>query len=201
LYGLSITVLSPDSKRLLISKKKWQEAETNTTISSVINDYCYPIHALLQQPPIEDVDPWNGGSIAFILERGSKRILFLADSYPSVVTASLKKLGYTNRNKLNVDFIKLSHHGSKRNFHPGLLEIVDCSRFIILANGITHSLPNKWTLAQIIGSPDRSDQIIHFYFNDDTPQLRSIFENDNDLQQYRFECHYNSNSHLTIELE
>lgn len=198
--GLTITVLSPDAESLKASKREWQEVEMRTQVSTSINDYSEPIETLLKQTFVEDADPWNGGSIAFVLSKGPKRILFLADSHPSVVIASLKRLGYTRNKKLAVDYVKLSHHGSKRNFNPELLEIVDCSNFIILANGVTHSLPNKWTLAQIIGSAHRSSRTIQFYFNDDTPQLRSIFAQESDIEKYRFSCHYNNDSHLTIQL-
>lgn len=199
-HGLMLTILSPDEERLTKSKLAWKESEAENLVASGLNDYNEPIGSLLEQPYKEDTDVWNGGSIAFLLESNDRRILFLADSFPSVTIGALKKMGYSPSNRLHVDYIKLSHHGSKKNFDPELLEIIDCTRFIILANGITHSLPNKWTLAQIIGSPFRTKKRIEFYFNDDTEPLKSIFVVDENRDLYNFECFYNNGPFLTIEL-
>ena len=199
-HGLRLTILSPNEERLTKSKMAWKESESEKLIASSLNDYNEPIHSLLKQHYKEDSDVWNGGSIAFLLECNNKRILFLADSFPSEVIQALKKKGYSSINRLPVDYIKLSHHGSKRNFDPKLLEIIDCSRFIILANGITHSLPSKWTLAQIIGSPSRTGNKIEFLFNDDTEALKGIFTVDKNKELYNFECSYSNLSFLTVEL-
>jgi len=199
-YGLHLTVLSPDEDSLNKSKLEWKEVESEKLIASGFNDYGECIDALLKQPHNEDTNVWNGGSIAILLERNNRRILFLADSFPSVTIRALKKMGYSSTNRLHVDYIKLSHHGGKRNFNPKLLEIVNCSKFIILANGITHSLPNKWTLAQILGNPFRSGEKIEFYFNDNTEALKQLFAVDKNKDLYNFECIYSNSEFLAIEL-
>ncbi|KAA5542948.1 ComEC/Rec2 family competence protein [Adhaeribacter rhizoryzae] len=199
-HNLKFTILSPDLDRLTNSKIAWQEKESDKLLGAGLSDYNNTIESLLKLPYEEDTDVWNGGSIAFLLEQNEKKILFLADSFPSVIIDALRQIGYSDTNKLHVDYIKLSHHGSKRNFNPALLEIVNCSRFIILANGVSHNLPNKWTLAQIITNPNRSNDKIEFYFNDDNDSLRSIFEVDNDKEQYNFTCYYNSSPYLLIDL-
>lgn len=198
-HGLRLTILSPDEESYLKSMSAWKEVESEKMIALAINDYKEPIESLLNQPFIEDTDVWNGGSIAFLLEYNHQKILFLADSFPSVIIKSLRKMGYTSANRLKVDYIKLSHHGSKRNFDPFLLEIIECSKFIILANGITHSLSNKWTLAQILASNYRAGNKTEFYFNDDTEVLKSIFTVDKNKELYDFECIYCHSPYLNIQ--
>jgi hypothetical protein len=127
-------------------------------------------------------------------------MLFLADSFPSVVLQTLKEMGYSSTNRLSVDFVKLSHHGSKRSYSPELLEIIDCSRFIILANGVTHSLPNKWTLAQILAKKRDNGNKIEFVFNDDTDKLRHIFSVDERIEQYNFKCSYSNSPFIKIDI-
>lgn len=199
-YGLRLTVLSPNAETLNKSKVAWKEKEAEKLIAADKNDYMESIESLLQQLSKEDDDVWNGGSIALLLEYYGRNVLFLADSFPSVVIETLQKMGYSSINPLVVDYIKLSHHGSKRNHSPELFDMMNCSKFIISANGITHSLPNKWTLAQILGSKSSTGNKIDFLFNDDTPNLKNIFSIDENRESYNFECTYSGLPSLIIEL-
>ena len=74
----------------------------------------------------------------------------MGDAHPSIVIESLKALGYSTHNPLRIDYIKVSHHGSKGNTNEELLTLIDCNNFIISANGNHHGLPNKKTFARII---------------------------------------------------
>ena len=197
--GLTLNILSPDSTRLNNSKQKWKEYEMATQIAGRASDYDQTIESLAGQPPEVDTDPWNGGSIAFLLQHNGKSILFLADSFPAVVIESLINLGYSPTNKLKVNYMKLSHHGSKRNFDPRIFDYVECSHFIILANGIAHTFPNKWTLAQIITYNHRLKKNTTFYFNHDNPSLRSIFTVDKDNALYNFTCVYSDGPYLQLK--
>ena len=42
---------------------------------------------------------------------------------------------------LKIDYVKVSHHGSKANTNDELLSLLDCNNFIISANGRHHGLP------------------------------------------------------------
>jgi beta-lactamase superfamily II metal-dependent hydrolase len=199
-HNFRVTILSPNATKLNDSKLAWQEEEYQRRVAAGQPDYSKTIEELRQEPFLEDVCPYNGGSIAILLEEGERSILLLGDAHPSVIMESLTNLGYSKTNKLKVDFIKLSHHGSKYNFSPAILELVECSNFIILGNGMAHNLPNKWTLSQILTSPDRSNETIRFYFNDDNPVLRRIFDVDSNTEGYNFECIFNSEPCLIIDL-
>src|SRR5690606_38146377 len=96
-------------------------------------------------------------SIAFILETFDVRILALADSHPYVIEKSLEKAGFSKSNKLKVDVVKVSHHGSKNNTTCDLLDIIDCNDFIISTNGgsSTHTHPDREVIARIIYHPER----------------------------------------------
>ncbi|BAF71688.1 hypothetical protein [Sulfurovum sp. NBC37-1] len=127
----------------------------------------------------EDKSLPNGSSIAFILEIGDKKILFLGDSHPSVIIDGLKELRYSNRNKLEIDFMKVSHHGSKANTSNELLEIIKCDKFIISTDGSKHGLPNKETLARIINK--HSGCKIYFTYPDLIKKIFSEKELNNGL--------------------
>ncbi|CEP95546.1 Zn-dependent hydrolase [[Clostridium] sordellii] len=109
---------------------------------------------------LEDTDVVNGSSIAFILEYEEKRILFLGDSHPSVIEEQLKKIGFDKENKIKIDLMKVSHHGSKGNITNELLEIIDCDKFLICTNGYQYSHPDQESIARIIASNKEKRKLI-----------------------------------------
>jgi len=117
----------------------------------------------------------NGSSIAFILEyKNEKKYLFLADAHIDLIVDSLKELGYDENNPLIVDFVKLSHHGSKENINNEFLSLIQTKQFIILANGSeAHWHPDKETLVRIINYY-KGNEKISFIFN---YKLNDIFYN------------------------
>ena len=116
---------------------------------------------MLQNELKEDTAIHNGSSIAFILEIEDKKMLFLGDAHPSVVVDSLINLEYSKENKLSLDLIKVSHHGSKANISDELLDIIECDNFVISTDGSKHGLPNKETVARIINKHENCK----IYFN------------------------------------
>lgn len=153
-HGCKVTVLSPDESGLSRLNQTW-ETETDIRVemsASQHDDFKTDISELIQRPFTEDTGIPNGSSIALLIETGGVKGLLLGDAYPSVVAASLRKMGYSKRKKLKPDFVKVSHHGSKRNTSPELLELIRCQKFIISTNGLKHGLPDKESFARIIHS-------------------------------------------------
>ena len=110
----------------------------------------------------------NATSIAFILTYRNKNLLFLGDSHPDIIADSLEELGYSPSNMLRLEYVKLSHHGSKKNISKRLLSIISCSNFIISTNGGSSKSrhPNPETLAKLAKLVDRNgSDTITFLFN------------------------------------
>jgi len=98
-----------------------------------------------------DHSPANGSSIAFIAEYEGKRCLFAGDAHPPVLEASVRKLlDEWDESRLHLDAFKISHHGSKSNLSPDLLELVDCKRYLVSTNGSYFGHPDKEAIARII---------------------------------------------------
>ena len=149
-----------------------------------------------------DSSPNNGSSIAFLFEINNFRILFLADAHPFVIAKSLKEqFKCTKNKKLKIDFVKLSHHGSKRNTSLKLLELIDCSNFIISTDGYSpHNHPHKETLAKIIHQrnliqdENKRKRPINFYFNHKNNILDGIMKQEEREQHnvfFKFPKHDN----------
>ncbi len=81
---------------------------------------------------VEDSSPTNGSSLAFIFQYESVRIAFLGDAYPSVCADGIKKFF---KEGVEVDMIKLAHHGSGANISDELLELIRSERYLLSTTG------------------------------------------------------------------
>ncbi len=177
----NFTILSPTDKELKKLLTLWEKSPYNPYTSSN-NDYHKTLDELLKNDFKEDNAKHNGSSIAFILEIEDKKMLFLGDAHPSVIVNSLIELGYSKENKLKIDFVKVSHHGSKANTSNELLELIECNDFIIITDNSKHGLPNKETFARIINKHEKCK----LYFN--YPKLIDKIFTDGELQSDKFEA-------------
>lgn len=150
--NIELEILSPsfdDLKKLLYKWDEEQELVPEST-SAGNTDYKLRYDELLENDKFkEDESIPNGSSISFIFKADEKKMLFLGDAHPSSVISSLKNKGYSKRKKLKVEFMKLSHHGSKANTNLELLELIETNKYIVLTDGTRHGLPNKKTFARI----------------------------------------------------
>lgn len=188
-HGARITILSPSPEKLEVSKTRWMRAEK--TMIGGGSDYHFTIETLLELPFQEDTSVWNGGSLAFLLEVHSKRVLFLGDSHPSTVTAALQGPPFfcSWEKPLQVDLVKVSHHGSSGNTSSELLELIDCRDFVFCANGVNaHGFPHKQCLARILDSRKSKPGGARLMFNHPTPTFEEVFKVDEQVRErYNFE--------------
>lgn len=115
----------------------------------------------------QDTELSNRSSIAFILKYKSKQFLFLGDAHIDVINVSLRNLGFSKNKKLEVEFVKLSHHGSKNNINVDFLDIVQTDKFIVLTDGKdkNNNHPNKEVFKLILEHIDYHKKNIKFSFN------------------------------------
>ena len=136
----------------------------------------------------------NAASIAFILRCDGLSILMLGDGYPHDVEAYLRNVkGYSEDNPLEVDFVKVAHHGSMNNTSNELLDIIKCNHFIIPTNGEKHHHPDRTAIAHILCHPKRDlNEKVHLYFNCGLDELvgnAGAFINDGEQETWNFEMH------------
>lgn len=99
----------------------------------------------------------NSSSIAFLLQVGKKRMLFLGDANIGVCQKILRE--WYGNEEMEMDFIKLSHHGSERNLSKNFLRRFGSKNYLISA-GTGNKRPSKRTLALLFSEhPERSKKI------------------------------------------
>jgi beta-lactamase superfamily II metal-dependent hydrolase len=180
--GIHIDILSPTAEVIENLNKNWlklnseyQKKLQKLSISSNVRSQLLKgslqslaIASFHPQKTVE-ADVFNAASIAFILRSPDVSLLTLADSRAEIVVEKLISMGYNSSdNKLIVDYVKVSHHGSKNNTSNELLDLIDSSNFIISTNGgsLSTKHPDRETIARILYHPKRDpNKMINIFFN------------------------------------
>lgn len=180
-FGLKLKILSPTIENLKKLLVKWENEKENNQTSSKLTDYDKTLTELIRNDKFSpDKSIHNGSSIAFLLTWNEKNFLFLGDAFDKTIIESLEKLGYTSENKCSVEIVKLSHHGSKANTSPKLLELINCDTYIVSTNGEQHGLPDKTCLSRIIKLNNNPMLLFNY------PELISEIFNDSDYKEHKF---------------
>ncbi|MBK5722491.1 MBL fold metallo-hydrolase [Dysgonomonas sp. Marseille-P4677] len=204
-FGLKIEILSPSVENLQKLRDKYKKNiplerseynDVSSAKSSSSNDYNIPLSSFNLDNIKEDKSEENGSSISILATYKDSKILFLADSHPSVITSCLKKKGYSNKKPLKCDYVIVSHHGSEGNNSSDLYSLIKCNNYIFSTNGEKHNLPNKSVFAQILKNPHRDikeQYSIYFLYNTDI--LNDIFRIDGEevYDKWDFKTHLSDN--------
>lgn len=104
---------------------------------------------------MQDNTAANDASIAFELESwDGVKLLLLGDANYQDYMEGLKLFHPNKEEKIEYNIVKLSHHGSKNNFHPDFLKRIHSLYYIVSTNGGKFKHPDKDVLAQIIYNTD-----------------------------------------------
>ncbi len=172
LNGSKITVLSPSIQALESCNRKWKDYNSDL-ISGKAKDWHLSLEELSSNPDIEDTSVTNSASIAFLFDYENRSLLFLGDSVSSVIVQKLTKMGYTENNPLQIDLVKLAHHGSRYNISKAFRNLISCGNYLISSNGNNLS---KESLAKIVyNNVGKSNLSTNFYFNFDKDYYKDLF--------------------------
>lgn len=209
----SIEVISPTEEMQKLAIGQQEEAAQLESVMSISDDDMEkmkktrdddidtPLDILAQgkpSAPDKKKDVPNASSIAFILRCDGLSVLMLGDSFPQNVEAYLRSQGYSEDKPLEVDFVKVAHHGSKHNTSNELLDIIKCNHYLISTNGSIFRHPDRDSIAHILCHPKRDrGEKVHLYFNCTVDRIetnsRKKFIKDGEDAEWNFEIHENVN--------
>ncbi|TVU73111.1 MBL fold metallo-hydrolase [Vibrio tasmaniensis] len=124
----------------------------------------------------------NQSSLAFLVTDENSSLLLLGDCHAESV---LSWLDDNDKNELQVDAIKLSHHGSKCNINKELVERVKTETYVISTNGNKHSHPDLEVLSLIAKYGKSTTKNI--YINYEIDHIEDSFIKD--LKKYSTHVH------------
>lgn len=166
--GMVVTVLSPRRCEVDALREKWLAEVRGTLLSpdaSPASETKTDLEERPPCPPIVDVlaldrlasttikaDPSvsNASSIVIALEYAGKRVILGGDARSKVIEDTIGRWQRDRvEGRLQVDALKLAHHGSRNNTSVALLQALDCRRYLVSTDGSHHCHPNDTTIARI----------------------------------------------------
>jgi beta-lactamase superfamily II metal-dependent hydrolase len=203
--GLRLTLFSPSRKKLDKLRDRWKEemdaakaklAKTQVDAvkigkSDKLGDGTLNVKELADEAFTGDQTVPNGSSIAFLAEfsdgAATKRCLFTGDAHVDMLISSIERMATMKDprivdGKLQIDLLKVSHHGSKNNISQDLLKLLDCPKYLFSTGGQQFKHPDKQGVARVIkyGQPSNGDDPELFFnyrskYNEmwDDPGLKS----------------------------
>jgi hypothetical protein len=162
--GLRLTLLSPGADQLKRLGREWRQVLLELKPGKAmlgrrrppppVTDFAkFDLEALARKPVTKDTSSANGSSIALLAEFDEHAILLTGDAHAEVLAKSIKALqrarGRENE-KLKLDALKLSHHGSANATTVDLLALLDCPRYLVSSNGNIFYHPDREAMARVI---------------------------------------------------
>lgn len=198
--GMTITLLSPDARRLKALKPGWErecrragivpsagaEGAPQKEDDDADEAFGGSLRDLAETRTREDAAAPNGTSIAFLAEYDGRRVLFASDAHPALLCRSLDLLGVPL--PLRCDAMKVPHHGSRANVTRDLLDRLDCRRFLVSTSGSYFCHPDDVAIARIVTTPGEGDATLYFNYRSD--YTRPWDEGEDDKREYGFRCVY-----------
>lgn len=126
----------------------------------------------------EDKSPTNGSSIIFMLTIDNQKLLFLGDAHPNSTLAKLKQLGFNPHQPLEVDVLKVTHHGAWYNNSPELIQSIKAKNYLFSSNGKRHHHPHYQTMAWIVKSHGNEDKKNLFFNYKQAQYLGNVYHSD-----------------------
>jgi len=165
--GMAIWLLSPTEKELAILAKQAFTGSLGTD-DTVPRDKLgrqdsWPppsYSSLIAKRSSSDRSASNASSIALLLTYAHKQVLLSGDAHAEVLCSSLAH--YWPTQKIKLDLLKVSHHGSEANTSLDFLRKIECKRFAICTNGKKHAHPDQALVARLIGSTNNPELIFNY---------------------------------------
>jgi len=162
--GLRLTLLSPSADQLKRLGREWRQVLLELEPGKAmlgrrrppppVTDFAkFDLEALARKSVTKDTSVANGSSIALLAEFDEHAILLTGDAHADMLVKSIeqpqRERGRPGQ-KLKLEALKLSHHGSANATTIPLLELLDCPRYLVSSNGNIFSHPEREAIARVI---------------------------------------------------
>ena len=150
LEGLDIVVAGPSNAEIKALQKEFDDyiEKNGLTVEAVLAAYA--------DPSIK-----NLSSIVCLVEFGEgdekRRILLTGDARGDLMLEGLRAQQLIEGGKLEVDILKVPHHGSDNNVEPAFFDEIVAGTYVLSGDGV-HGNPERSTLEWIVDSRRPSDE-------------------------------------------
>jgi hypothetical protein len=198
--GLRLTVLSPTRGGLQRLAAHWHAAlrELEPT-PAMLGRRPRPlaperpadldIARLAAEGPTRDASVPNLSSIAVLAEYGGRAVLLTGDAHADVLVGSIAALQAARGRageRLRLDALKLSHHGSANATTKELLDVVECTNYLVPTDGSRFHHPDREAIARVVVHGGAAP-CIHFNYRSD---LNEFWEDAELQRRYGYTTRY-----------
>ena len=205
-----ITLLSPTPQKLSKMKEAWEDdvkgsfqaGDLEAAWKALATQKKYlPCKTLLGSASESEIDTAvakqstpdnaaaNGSSIAFLAEFRGMSALFLGDAHADVVADSIDRLlSERGKSTLDVDAVKVAHHGSKGNTSDRLLELIRSPNFLVSTNGAMFKHPDEEAIHRIISRSLHDCPTLYFNYR---TKFNNIWDDDRLRKELSYKTIYN----------
>lgn len=192
--GMTMTLLSPTLKRLRKLLPVWEDEikhaglkpgaageklegighpdEAEDEDDGVLGSTKINVKKLADVKFKDDTSEANGSSIAVMAEYDGKRCAFLGDAYSSDIATSISRMAKAEdgSDTLEIDAVKLSHHGGRKNTGSEMLEKMHCRNYLVSTDGTIYDHPHGESLSRVLvsGSAAGKPSLYFNYLSDET---------------------------------
>lgn len=148
--GLDLTVVAPNADQLKKLRREWPS----------------DIRTLARREEDPDDSPFNLSSIVCLLEADGKRALMTGDALGSDVLKALETARLLDPNaSLDLDLLKVPHHGSSRNATAEFFKRLPAKHYVISGDG-KYGNPDLATLKMLLDARPDDDFTLHLTYRD-----------------------------------
>ncbi|MDP1962743.1 MAG: hypothetical protein Q8K93_11145 [Reyranella sp.] len=166
--GLTISVVGPLDDQLEQLRKDWKKAPQSK--KAELADYL-------------DESTANLSSIVCLAEVEGKKLLLTGDARGDYVLDGLHEYGHLKSGTLELDLLKVPHHGSNRNIETDFFEALPARHYVISADG-KHGNPDRDTLRWLIEArEDDAQYTIHL--TNKLPWMKAFFSRMQDGRKFK----------------
>jgi beta-lactamase superfamily II metal-dependent hydrolase len=155
-----LTLLSPTPERLTRLFKVWDREVAKMAKAQELKlpkplpraAFAPDLTGLAETKTAKDRSVANGSSIALLLEHRGASVLLAADAFEPVLTTALRAVAQDRGASLplQLDALKLSHHGSQANVTTELFGCVQARHHVVSTNGAIFGHPDDTAIARTI---------------------------------------------------
>ena len=193
---LKLTVVGPREAELKELREEW--AEQTEELKGAKPAEAGEIAAYL------DESVFNLSSIVCVAEIKGKRMLLTGDARGDKVLPELEAAGFLSSSKpMELDVLKVPHHGSSRNLERDFFERLPAPHLVISANGKDGN-PDVTTLEMISTARPDDDFTIHLAETEFSegmgPKIKAFFEKERKGGR-KYEVEYRKESDLSFRID
>jgi beta-lactamase superfamily II metal-dependent hydrolase len=198
--GLRLTLLTPGRTELIRLRRAWEReirragfapgstrqalellerSARLTPMDSYLGAPVLDVPRLASAPSDQDVSVTNASSISFLAEYADRKVLFTGDATPPVLIAAVRQL-LSERGvpQLQLDALKVPHHGSQNNITTALVRMLPARHYLFSTDGKHFQHPDAVAVARVVMGAPHGAELVFNYRTDlnevwDAPNLQA----------------------------